>query len=77
MKSTTNSSLSIPTVDDPNNGQVYCFSDHNDDTYVPFNITGDEEVLGSIFKQGNTLSPGGPPYTYMYTDPKGVYLSRS
>lgn len=72
VQSTTTSSLPIPTVVDPYTGEVYCFSEHNDGTYVPFNITGEETVLDSICFQGNTLSPGGPPYTYVYTDPTGV-----
>ncbi|EDN99492.1 hypothetical protein SS1G_02346 [Sclerotinia sclerotiorum 1980 UF-70] len=55
VQSTTTCSLPIPTLADPKNGQVYCFSEHNDGTYVPFNITGEQAVLNSICNEGKTL----------------------
>ncbi|TGO32910.1 hypothetical protein BHYA_0279g00010 [Botrytis hyacinthi] len=72
VQSTTTSLLPIPTRSDPRDQQAYCFRQPNDGKYVPFNITGEQEVLFSICNQGNTLSPGGPAYTYVYTDPTGV-----
>ncbi|THV45523.1 hypothetical protein BGAL_0479g00090 [Botrytis galanthina] len=39
-------------------------------TVVP--VKREQEVLFSIYNQGNTLSPGGPAYTYVYTDPTGI-----
>ncbi|KAF7941802.1 uncharacterized protein EAE97_006639 [Botrytis byssoidea] len=69
---TSTSLLPIPTRSDPRDQRAYCFRQHNDGKYVPFNVTGEQEVLFSICNQGNTLSPGGPAYTYVYTDPTGV-----
>ncbi|TGO50766.1 hypothetical protein BOTNAR_0380g00080 [Botryotinia narcissicola] len=72
VKSTTTSLLPIPTRSDPRDQRAYCFRQHNDGKYVPLNITGEQEVLFSICNQGKTLSPGGPAYTYVYTDPTGI-----
>ncbi|TGO19976.1 hypothetical protein BPAE_0325g00030 [Botrytis paeoniae] len=74
VQSTTTSLSPIPTLSDPNDEQAYCFRQHNDGNYVPFNITGEQEVLFSLCSQGNTLSPGDPAYTYVYTDPIGVNI---
>ncbi|KAF7889311.1 uncharacterized protein EAF01_010804 [Botrytis porri] len=72
VKSTTTSLLPIPTQSDPHDNPAYCFRQHSDRDYVPFNITGEQEVLYSICNQGNTLSASGPAFTYVYTNPTGV-----
>lgn len=71
VKSTTTSSLPIPTRTSVADKPTYCFRQHNDGNYVSFNITGEQEVMFSIYNQGNTLSPGGSAYTYVYTDTTG------
>jgi hypothetical protein len=66
MKTTT--SLSIPTVTKPSD-LIYCFNEHNDGSYVPFNSTGAKAAMEAFCYNSNSLNPVGPPYTYVYSDP--------
>jgi hypothetical protein len=64
----TSKYLPIRTATSPS-GPVYCFSQHNDDSYVSFNATGVKAAMDTLCYTGNSLNPGGSPYTYVHSNP--------
>ncbi|KAF5865116.1 hypothetical protein ETB97_005357 [Aspergillus alliaceus] len=70
-------SIPIPTVSDPGSFPVYCFNDHNDGSFASFNTASLNSAVSSLCGSGNTLSPEGPPYTYVYTDQTGTNVIAS
>ncbi|GFG10280.1 contactin [Aspergillus udagawae] len=72
----TTTSLSIPTTT-KSSDPIYCFNEHNDDSYVPFEIAGAQAAIEALCNNGNSLMPGGPPYTYVYSDPYGINVIAS
>ncbi|KAB8217239.1 hypothetical protein BDV33DRAFT_232960 [Aspergillus novoparasiticus] len=67
----TTTSLSIPTAT-TSSDPIYCFNEHNDGSYVPFKVDGAKAAMEALCYNGNSLKPGGPPYTYVYSDPSGT-----
>jgi hypothetical protein len=51
---------------------VYCFSKHNDGSYVSFNVTGAKAAMKALCYNSNSLNPERPSYTYVYSDPFGT-----
>jgi hypothetical protein len=72
----TTTSLSIPTVTKPSD-PIYCFDEHNDGSYVPFEIAWAQAAMEALCHNGNSLKPGGPPYTNVYSDPYGINVIAS
>ncbi|KAF4180381.1 hypothetical protein CNMCM7927_001192 [Aspergillus lentulus] len=72
----TTTSLSIPTPT-KSSDPIYCFNEHSDSSYVPFEIAGARAAMGALCNNGNSLMPGGPPYTYVYSDPYGINVIAS
>ncbi|RAQ46302.1 factor for adipocyte differentiation [Aspergillus flavus] len=67
----TTTSLSIATAT-TSSDPIYCFNEHNDGSYVPFKVDGAKAAMEALCYNGNSLKPGGPPYTYVYSDPSGT-----
>ncbi|KAE8167238.1 hypothetical protein BDV40DRAFT_284981 [Aspergillus tamarii] len=67
----TTTSLSVPTAT-KSSDPIYCFNEHNDGSYVPFKVTGAKAAMEALCYNGNSLKPGGPPYTYVYSDSSGT-----
>ncbi|KAE8402489.1 hypothetical protein BDV37DRAFT_295350 [Aspergillus pseudonomiae] len=70
-------SIPIPTVSDPGSFPVYCFKEHNDGSFASFNTDSVSSAVSSLCGSGNTLSPKGPPYNYVYSGQKGINVIAS
>ncbi|PYI07876.1 hypothetical protein BO78DRAFT_417167 [Aspergillus sclerotiicarbonarius CBS 121057] len=76
-QSSQTTSIPLLTSSNSNKPTYYCFKDHHDSSYASFDSTGLDSAASSLCGSGNSLAPGGPPYTYVYSDPYGANVIAS